>query len=180
MSASIRCSFPQHYPVESPRSFITSGGLGTMGFGLPAAIGASTAAPDRTTVLFTGDGGFQMTIQELGLLAKLQLPVKILIMDNSCLGMVRQWQELFFSKHYSCTLLENNPDFLKIAEAYGLPASRAVDGQSLRESLELALATAGPYLIHCLIDPRENVYPMIPAGKMPQDLIMPGLNLESD
>ncbi|MEA4888878.1 MAG: biosynthetic-type acetolactate synthase large subunit [Clostridiaceae bacterium] len=166
----------QHYPVESPRSFITSGGLGTMGFGLPASIGAALAAPKRTTVLFAGDGGFQMTIQELGLLAQLKLPVKILIMDNCCLGMVRQWQELFFNKHYSCTLLDHNPDFVKIAEAYGIPAGRASDGPSLRTELEKALTVAGPYLIHCLIDPRENVYPMIPAGKMPQDLLMPGLD----
>ena len=112
----------QHYPIESPRSFITSGGLGTMGFGLPAAIGAASADPHRTTVLFAGDGGFQMTIQELGTLAKQQYPVKMLILDNQCLGMVRQWQELFFEKRYCNTLLNNNPDFVKIAEAYGIPA----------------------------------------------------------
>ena len=164
----------QHYPVESPRSFITSGGLGTMGFGLPAAIGASAAAPERTTVLFTGDGGFQMTIQELGLLHKLQLPVKVFIMDNSCLGMVRQWQELFFNRHYSQTLMDNNPDFVKIADAYGLPAGMAFDAESLDEQIRLAFAATGPYIVHCAIDPDENVYPMIPAGKMPQDLMMPG------
>jgi len=164
----------QHYPVESPRSFITSGGLGTMGFGLPAAIGASAAAPERTTVLFTGDGGFQMTIQELGLLHKLQLPVKVFIMDNCCLGMVRQWQELFFHRHYSHTMLDNNPDFIKIADAYGLPAGPAFDADSLNEQIRLALATPGPYVVHCAVNPEENVYPMIPAGKMPQDLMMPG------
>jgi acetolactate synthase-1/2/3 large subunit len=165
----------QHYPIESPRSFITSGGAGTMGFGLPAAIGAASAAPDRTTVLFTGDGGFQMTIQELGLLAKLRLPVKIFIMNNSCLGMVRQWQELFYNSHYSETLLDNNPDFLKIAEAYGLPAGVASDGESLQEQIRIALATPGPYIVDCILDASENVYPMIPAGKMPQDLLMPGM-----
>jgi len=165
----------QHYPVESPRSFITSGGLGTMGFGLPAAIGASVSDPDRTTVLFCGDGGFQMTIQELGTLAKLQLPVKILIFDNSCLGMVRQWQELFFDRRYSNTLLDNNPDFVAIGQAYGIPGGRAGDGASLASELGKALAMPGPYLIHCAVDPEMNVYPMIPAGKMPQDLIMPGL-----
>ena len=164
----------QHYPVESARSFITSGGLGTMGFGLPAAIGASMAAPDRTTVLFTGDGGFQMTIQELGLLASLNLPIKILVMDNGCLGMVRQWQELFFDKHYSKTLLDDNPDFVKIAEAYRIPGGLASDGDSLRRELGKALKTEGPYLIHCMVEQSENVYPMIPAGKMPQDLLMPG------
>ena len=170
----------QHYPVESPRSFITSGGLGTMGFGLPAAIGASMAEPDRTTVLFTGDGGFQMTIQELGLLASLNLPIKILVMDNSCLGMVRQWQELFFDKHYSKTLLDNNPDFVKIADAYLIPGGVADDGESLRRELDKALQTDGPYLIHCLIDQNVNVYPMIPAGKMPQDLLMPGFANDDD
>ena len=165
----------QHFPVESPRSFITSGGLGTMGFGLPAAIGASAAAPHRTTVLFTGDGGFQMTLQELGLLASQKLPVKIFIMDNGCLGMVRQWQELFFDKHYCQSLMENNPDFLKIAEAYGIPAGQASDGDSLDEQISLAMAVDGPYLVHCILDPTQNVYPMIPAGKMPQDLLMPGM-----
>ncbi|HBP38370.1 MAG TPA: biosynthetic-type acetolactate synthase large subunit [Clostridiales bacterium] len=166
----------QHYPIESPRSFITSGGLGTMGFGLPAAIGAGVAASGRTVVLFTGDGGFQMTIQELGLLAHLQLPVKIFIMDNSCLGMVRQWQELFFQKHYSQSLLDNNPDFVKIAEAYGIPAGSAGDPASLQEQLQTALKSPGPYIIRCYLDPNENVYPMIPAGKLPQDLLMPGMN----
>jgi acetolactate synthase I/II/III large subunit len=165
----------QHYPIESPRSFITSGGLGTMGFGLPAAIGAAAAAPDRTVVLFVGDGGFQMTIQELGLLAKLKSNVKIFIMDNGCLGMVHQWQELFFQKHYSCSILDNNPDFLKIADAYGLPGGQAGDGPSLDAQIRTAMSEPGPYIVHCILDPRENVYPMIPAGKLPQDLIMPGM-----
>ncbi len=165
----------QHYPIESPRSFISSGGAGTMGFGLPAAIGASAAEPDRTTVVFVGDGGFQMTIQELGLLDKLRLPVKIIIMDNGCLGMVRQWQELFFDKHYSQTLLDNNPDFLKIADAYNIPAGEACDAATLTQQIKTALATQGPYVIRCVIDPDQNVFPMIPAGKMPQDLLMPGM-----
>lgn len=165
----------QHYPVESPRSFITSGGLGTMGFGLPAAVGAATAQPDRTTLLFTGDGGFQMTLQEMGTLAQENLPVKIMVMDNNCLGMVRQWQELFFDKRYANTLLSQNPDFVQIAAAYGIAGGRAHDGASFSAELEKALATPGPYLIHCAIDPEMNVYPMIPAGKMPGDLIMPGM-----
>jgi acetolactate synthase-1/2/3 large subunit len=170
----------QHYPIESPRSFITSGGLGTMGFGLPAAVGAAMAAPDRTVVLFTGDGGFQMTIQELGLLASLNLNIKILVMDNSCLGMVRQWQELFFDKHYSKTILDSNPDFVKIADAYSIPGGVADDGESMRLELDKALQTDGPYLIHCMIDQNVNVYPMIPAGKMPQDLLMPGFATDDD
>ncbi len=169
----------QHYPVESPRSFITSGGLGTMGFGLPAAIGASSASPERTTVLFVGDGGIQMTIQELGTLAKQKYPVKILVFDNSCLGMVRQWQELFFDQRYCNTILDNNPDFVKIADAYGIPGERAHDGATLSAALDHALQTDGPYLIHCAVDPEMNVYPMIPAGKMPQDLLMPGMEEEN-
>jgi acetolactate synthase I/II/III large subunit len=147
-----------------------------MGFGLPAAIGAAMAAPDRTTVLFTGDGGFQMTIQELGLLVKMQCNLKVFIMDNGCLGMVHQWQELFFKKNFSCSILDSNPDFQKIAEAYRLPAGLALDGPTLDEQIGNALAKPGPYIIHCILDPRENVYPMIPAGKMPQDLIMPGMD----
>ena len=166
----------QHFPVESPRSFITSGGLGTMGFGLPAAIGASSAAPDRTTVLFCGDGGFQMTIQELGLLAKLKLPVKVFIFNNSCLGMVRQWQELFFERRYGCTLLDNNPDFCMIAEAYGLPSGLAHDPESLNQEITKALAEEGPYIVHCILDTGENVFPMIPAGKLPHEMIMPGVD----
>lgn len=165
----------QHFPVESPRSFITSGGLGTMGFGLPAAIGASVAAPQRTTVLFAGDGGFQMTIQELGMLASQNVPVKIFIMNNGSLGMVRQWQELFFNRNYSQTILDNTPDFVKIADAYGIPGGNAIDAASLKAQIALAMAADGPYLVHCLVDPEENVYPMIPAGKMPQDLLMPGM-----
>ncbi len=165
----------QHFPIESPRSFLTSGGLGTMGFGLPAAIGASAADPERPSLLFSGDGGFQMTIQELGLLHQLQLPVKIFIMDNSCLGMVRQWQELFFDEHYSETLLNNNPDFKMIADAYKIPSGVAHDPESLEEQVKLSKDTEGPYLIHCMIDQSENVFPMIPAGKMPNDLLMPGM-----
>lgn len=165
----------QHFPVESPRSFITSGGLGTMGFGLPAAMGTATAAPERTTVLFVGDGGFQMTLQELGVISSHKMPIKIFIMDNGCLGMVRQWQELFFDEHYCHSILDTNPDFLKIAEAYGIPAGLADDAAGLTREITRALATDGPYLVHALLDPTVNVYPMIPAGHMPQDLIMPGM-----
>ena len=164
----------QHYPVESPRSFITSGGLGTMGFGLPAAMGTATAFPDRTTVLFVGDGGFQMTIQELGVIANHKMPIKIFVMDNSCLGMVRQWQELFFDERYSHTILETNPDFLKIADAYGIKSGRASDPDGLKREIRAAYETKGPYLVHVVLDGSTNVYPMIPAGKLPNDLIMPG------
>ena len=124
----------QYFDIESPRSFLTSGGLGTMGFGLPAAIGASYAAPDRPTLAIVGDGGIQMTIQEFGLLQQEQLPVCVMIMDNSTLGMVRQWQELFFDEHYSQSMLTANPDFVMIAAAYRLEARR-IHTKELDEAL---------------------------------------------
>lgn len=163
----------QHFPVESPRSFITSGGLGTMGFGLPAAIGAAVACPDRDVILFTGDGGFQMTIQELGLLQKLNVNVKVFIMDNACLGMVRQWQELFFNKHYSETNMDNNPDFVMICEAYGLKASRACSTAEFESVLKKVFAQKGPYILHCILEGNENVYPIIPPGKQPHEMMYP-------
>lgn len=163
----------QHFPVESPRSFITSGGLGTMGFGLPAAIGAAVSSPKRKVALFAGDGGFQMTIQELGLLAKLGSDVKIFLMDNCCLGMVRQWQELFFDKKYSETTLDQNPDFVKICEAYNIKASKATNAAELKDAVEEALSFKGPYLVHCLIKNDENVYPMIPPGKESHEMMHP-------
>jgi acetolactate synthase-1/2/3 large subunit len=166
----------QHFPVESPRSWITSGGLGTMGFGLPAAIGASFADRSRPTVLFVGDGGFQMTFQELGVLANLKLPVKVFIMDNGSLGMVRQWQELFYDKRYSHTGLEGTPDFNMIAKAYNLPCGFANNEASLKREIEKAVAAEGPYIVHCVVDTGANVYPMIPAGRNSHELIMPGLD----
>lgn len=163
----------QHFKVESPRSFITSGGLGTMGFGLPAAIGAATACPDREVVLFAGDGGFQMTIQELGLMQKLQSNVKAFIMDNACLGMVRQWQELFFNKHYSETTMDNNPDFVKVCEAYGIESVRVKNTDEFDAAVERALSFKGPFVVHCILDGNENVYPMIPPGKQNHEMVYP-------
>ena len=163
----------QHFTIESPRSFITSGGLGTMGFGLPAAIGASVACPDRDVVLFAGDGGFQMTIQELGLLQKLQCNVKIFVMDNAALGMVRQWQELFFNERYSETTMDNNPDFVKICEAYGIDAVRVHDSASFEEAVKQAASVKGPFVVHCIIEGNENVYPMIPPGKQNHEMVYP-------
>ncbi|MHB1484604.1 MAG: biosynthetic-type acetolactate synthase large subunit [Saccharofermentanales bacterium] len=163
----------QHFPVESPRSFITSGGLGTMGFGLPAAIGAAVACPDRDVILFAGDGGFQMTIQELGLLHKLDVNVKVFVMDNACLGMVRQWQELFFNKHYCETTMDNNPDFVMLAEAYGIESSRACNTVEFEQELKKIFAKKGPYVLHCILDGNENVYPIIPPGKQPHEMMFP-------
>lgn len=156
----------QHFSVESPRSFLTSGGLGTMGFGLPAAIGAAIAAPDRPVVLFVGDGGIQMTIQEFGTLVNLDLNVKVIIMDNQQLGMVRQWQELFFGKRYSHSILSNNPNFIQIADAYGIPGSLATDASSFREGIKCMLSDHKPYVLHVMLDNEELVYPMIPPEKI--------------
>jgi len=168
----------QHYPISDPRSFLTSGGLGTMGFGLPAAIGGAVAHKDRDTVLFVGDGGLQMTIQELGTLQCLNLPVKIFVMDNAALGMVRQWQELFFHGHYSHSILCNNPDFPMVARAYGIPGGRADSPESFEAELAKALAEPGPYLVHVILEGNENVYPIVPPGKQPHDMIIPGLHDE--
>jgi acetolactate synthase-1/2/3 large subunit len=164
----------QHFPVHTPRHWITSGGLGTMGFGLPAALGAAVACPDKLVLLFVGDGGFQMTMQELGAIQDLHLNIKIVVMDNACLGMVRQWQELFFSQRYSESLLMNNPDFVMIAAAYGIDAGRAENPAELAVQFEKALSTDRPYLIHAVLDGNENVYPIIPPGKQTTDMIIPG------
>ncbi len=166
----------QHFPVESPRAFITSGGLGTMGFGLPAAIGAAVACPDRDVVLFAGDGGFQMTIQELGLMQKLNVNLKVFIMDNACLGMVRQWQELFFDKHYCETTMDNNPDFVKICEAYGVESVRVSKSSELASEVEKAFSKKGPFVMHCMLEGNENVYPIIPPGKQPHEMMFPGMD----
>lgn len=145
--------------------WISSGGAGTMGFGFPAALGAALGRPDRTVVAVVGDGGFQMTEMELAT-AKLQkLPVKIVILDNKYLGMVRQWQDLFFDDRYSGVDMEGNPDFVKLAEAYGIKAFRVRRKGDVRRVLEAALAyTDGPCLIHAEVEKEENVFPMIPAG----------------
>lgn len=166
----------QHFPVESPRSFLTSGGLGTMGFGLPAAVGAAFAAEGRPVAALVGDGGFQMVIQELGTVAKQKLPIKIFIYDNSTLGMVRQWQHLFFHQHYSHSDLDNNPDFVKIAEAYGIDGMNVRTAEELRRALDLMEECDGPFVCRLFVSKDENVYPMIPAGKNPDTIIMPGLD----
>lgn len=153
-----------YYQFIKPRTFVTSGGLGTMGFGLPAAIGAQVGNPDKLVVDISGDGSFQMNIQELGTAVANQIPVKIVILNNFYLGMVRQWQEFFFDRRYSGTVLETNPDFVKIAEAYGAKGFRITDEANLRETLINALATPGPVVVDCQVDREENVLPMVPAG----------------
>jgi acetolactate synthase-1/2/3 large subunit len=145
------------------RSWISSGGLGTMGYGLPAAIGAKVANQDKTVIVFMGDGGFQMNIQELGTILQSNIGVKMVLMNNSWLGMVRQWQELFYDRRYSFTYLEN-PDFQKVAQAYEIPSARVTSLDNLDEAIEQMLQTDGAFLLEACVGDGENVFPMIPAG----------------
>ncbi len=161
----------QHYPFQLPRTFISSGGLGTMGFGLGAAIGAATAT-GRKTVLVTGDGSFGMNLNELATAVTNHTPVVVFIMNNGVLGMVRQWQTLFYNKHYSNTTLERQTNFVKLAEAFGLPGYRAWTLEELNEILPKAFAVEGPVLIDCAIDCDAFVLPMLPPGGSIDDMIV--------
>ncbi len=154
----------QHYQFTRARSFVSSGGLGTMGYGFPAAIGAQFGNPDRLVIDIAGDGSFQMNIQELGTAIAYNVPVKVVILNNFYLGMVRQWQEFFFQRRYSGTVMESNPDFVKVAEAYGAKGFRITDPAKLAETMKEALETPGPVVIDCHIDREENVLPMVPAN----------------
>jgi len=153
----------QHYWYDRPNSLISSGGLGTMGFELPAAMGVKVGRPDDTVWCVAGDGGFQMTIQELATIVQEKLAVKIAIINNGYLGMVRQWQELFYGKRYFATPLLN-PDFVKVAEAYGLRGLRVTRKEEAVPAIQQAMAEAGPFLIDFMVEPEENVYPMVPPG----------------
>lgn len=155
----------QFYKFNKPNRWVTSGGLGTMGFGFPAAIGAQFAEPDSTVISIVGDAGFQMTSQEMSILQELNLPVKIIIVNNNALGMVRQWQQLFYEERYSNSLLQIQPDFLKLAEAYDIKAMRVDKLSEVRAALEEAMNHNGPVLIDFRVANRENVYPMIAPGK---------------
>ena len=155
----------QYYTYTNPRSFLSSGGLGTMGFGFPAAIGAQLGCPDKTVVAIAGDGSFQMNIQELSTAVKYKLPVKVAILNNGYLGMVRQWQELFYDKRYAHTLLDGNPDFVQVAKAYGADGFLVTDKKDVRPIIEKAISINGPVVIDFRVDPEENVFPMIPAGQ---------------
>lgn len=162
------------------RSLITSGGLGTMGYGLPAAIGAKVALDEeaeragngrgRDVVVFLGDGGFQMTMQELGTMIHWGIPVKVVVLNNSFLGMVRQWQQLFMEKRYNATELVN-PDFVKIAEAYGIPAQRVTKRFELQEAVQTMLSTDGPCFLEVIVGKEDNVFPMVPGGASLDDLL---------
>jgi acetolactate synthase-1/2/3 large subunit len=149
---------------EGPRNFLTSGGLGTMGFGLPAAIGAQMANPTKKVILITGDGSFQMNLQELAIVKQYNLPIKILIMNNGCLGMVRQWQELFFEGNYSQSALEVGPDWDKLAEAYGINGKKIDSYHEKDKILSNSLKSNDPWLLDIQIDSGANVFPMVPGG----------------
>jgi acetolactate synthase-1/2/3 large subunit len=161
----------RYFRYSRTRSVVTSGGLGTMGFGLPAAIGAKEGAPERTVCLFTGDGGLQMTIQELGTIMQERLNVKIIVLNNHYLGMVRQWQELFFNKRYSATTMVN-PDFAAIALAYGIRSRRVNECEELDEAIREMLSCDEAYMLVAEVETRGMVYPMVPAGASITNIIM--------
>ncbi len=154
----------QHLTFKNPKSFLSSGGAGTMGFGLPAAIGAQVANRDKKVISISGDGGFQMNIQELMLLKEYNLPVKVIILNNSYLGMVRQWQELFNEKRYSGVNLEFNPDFVMIGQAYGIKSVEISTKEDIETKLKELIESDEAVLINCIVEREENVFPMIPAG----------------
>jgi acetolactate synthase-1/2/3 large subunit len=161
----------QFFRWTLPRTHITSGGLGTMGFSLPAAMGAAFGRRDLPIVSISGDGGFQMNVQELATIAEHRLPIKIFVINNGFLGMVRQWQDLFWRQRYSHVEL-SNPDFVKLAEAYGCQALRATETSQVEESIRRALAhTDGPILVEFTVAKEDNVYPMIPAGQTINEML---------
>lgn len=162
----------QYYKFNHPRSLISSGGLGTMGFGFPAAIGAQFGNPDRIVVSVNGDGGFQMNLQELAIVSGHNIPVKVAIINNKCLGMVRQWQELFYDNRYSQIDLTHSPDFVKLAEAYGVKGYRAETEEEARQVWEEALKHNGPAVVEFVVEPGENVYPMVAAGSTLDQMVM--------
>jgi acetolactate synthase-1/2/3 large subunit len=163
----------QHYKYNHPRSWISSGGFGTMGYGFPAAIGAALAKPDRDVVCITGDGGFQMCSFELATAVEYKIPVKIAIMNNNCLGMVRQWQQLFFENRTSYSVFgKNNPDFVKMAEAYGAVGMRATNPSEMQDVLKKAMAIKdGPVLMDFSVVETENCYPMVPSGAALNEMV---------
>ncbi|AZO93155.1 biosynthetic-type acetolactate synthase large subunit [Halocella sp. SP3-1] len=160
----------QFYKYSKPRTFFSSGGLGTMGYGLPAAYGVQIGRPDKTVVNISGDGSFQMNLQELATISNYKIPVKTVILNNGTLGMVRQWQELFFEKRYSATMLDN-PDFVKLAEAFGIFALRIEEKEDLLPALNKAFEYEGPVLLDIKVAQEENVFPMVPAGAGIKDMI---------
>ena len=161
----------RYFKYTKNRSIVTSGGLGTMGFGLPAAVGATFGCPERTVCVFMGDGGLQMSIQELGTIMEQQAPVKMILMNNNYLGNVRQWQEMFFGGRYSFTPMVN-PDYMKIASAYGIPARRVINREDLQEAVQEMLATDGPFLLEACVVEEGAVMPMTPQGGTVSEMLL--------
>ncbi|MDD2552066.1 MAG: biosynthetic-type acetolactate synthase large subunit [Dysgonamonadaceae bacterium] len=161
----------RYFKFTESRSVVTSGGLGTMGFALPAGIGAKYGAPERTVCIFVGDGGLQMTIQELGTIMEYDIPVKIILLNNNYLGMVRQWQELFYKERYSETFMQN-PDFIKIADAYGIEARKVVNREDLDNAIAEMFEYEGAYLLEVEVETKGMVYPMVPAGGSVSNIIL--------
>jgi acetolactate synthase-1/2/3 large subunit len=161
----------QHCSFSDPTRHLTSGGLGTMGYGLPAAVGVKIARPQEQVVCITGDGSIMMNIQEMATMKRYGLGVKIVLLDNASLGLVRQWQELFFDQNYSEIDLSDNPDFARVAEAFGVQSHTISARGEVSEGLRWLLSTEGPALLHVLIDPRENVWPLVPPGKANHQMI---------
>ena len=168
----------QHYMYTEPRSWITSGGSGAMGYEVPGAMGAQVGNPTRIVWSIAGDGGFQMTMSELATLVENNIPVKFAIINNNVLGMVRQWQEFFYNKSYVATTYTHNPDFVKLAEAFGMLGIRVTSKNQVKSSIEEAMAYDGPALIDFVVEEEENVYPMIPAGQTIENLIEEPANEE--
>src|SRR5688572_25714383 len=161
----------QYYGFDKPRRWINSGGLGTMGFGLPSALGAKVACPDEEVVCIAGDGSLIMNVQELATCVAHEIPVKIFLMNNGYMGMVRQWQELFWERRYSSVKMGDSPDWVKLAEAFGATGMRCEDQADLEEMMDSALRTEGPVLLDVRVSPEENCYPMIPAGAAARDMV---------
>ena len=161
----------RYYKYKNPRTNVTSGGAGTMGFALPAALGAKLGAPDKEVIAVIGDGGFQMTVQELGTIMQYEIPVKIIVLNNSFLGMVRQWQQLFHEKRYSATEMVN-PDFVKIAQAYNLPARKVTKREELLGAIKELLASKTSYFLEVVVGKEDNVFPMVPAGGCVSDCML--------
>jgi acetolactate synthase-1/2/3 large subunit len=161
----------RYYKYQKSKTNITSGGLGTMGFALPAAIGAKLGAPEKEVIAIIGDGGFQMTIQELGTILQFKVPVKIIILNNNFLGMVRQWQQLFFEKRYSFTDIKN-PNFIKIAEGYGIKGLAVSQRDELSGGLNQLLDSKESFLLEVVVEQEENVFPMVPTGASVSEILL--------
>jgi acetolactate synthase-1/2/3 large subunit len=159
----------RYYQFKTPHTNVTSGGAGTMGFALPAAMGAKMGVPEKEVVAVIGDGGYQMTVQELGTIMQYEIPVKIMVLNNSFLGMVRQWQQLFHEKRYSFTEM-TNPNFVKLAEAYNIPAKKVEKREDLADAIKEMMSSKTAYFLEVVVGKEDNVFPMVPAGGCVSDV----------